>query len=979
MAAKQSERIKLWGIVQGVGFRPYVAKTAAALQMKGNVLNIGGLVEITVTDTAERISAFLHTLIENKPAPSEIVHIKREPIEYQDFDAFTIIKSAGGDDEAAMIPADLAICPSCLKELYDEHNPRYQHPFISCMVCGPRYTIIDKIPYDRENTSMIDFPMCDFCNGEYTDLSDRRYHAQTISCHDCGPALLWKDAPARPAASFMEQSKTASDIADNVSQNGGGPRQFAVSSMKQAKISPTPNKTSDGTETENGVVSDTAQNNSQLTDPAQGDAQFTNTAQGDTRLTDPAILDAAANTLKNEGVILFKSVGGYNLVADPRSKKAVAALRQIKNREEKPFAVMFKDLSQIRQFCFVNAVEEKLLASSARPILLLEHRFDTGGSPNAGHATTNIANDRCNATTADANRTDDNRNIENANCADDNNGNIANANCTDDPGFTELNKSRFIGSFLPSFAAQYLLLDRISPLIFTSANLSDMPMIKDDDEAFALFGRTPQINGVLYNERKIRIRADDSVARVIDGQPQMIRRSKGYAPVPLYVNIRSVQENGRSEALPARMHCPPGYTARPGTDDNGKTSEKTQTTQTPQIFATGSQLKNSFALTKDNFVYMSQFFGDMDTLENQQIYEENMRRLKSLFRITPQAVICDMHPLYFTTQFAEKYAAENDLPLMKVQHHHAHVASVMAENDLQGKVIGVSFDGTGYGTDGNIWGGEFFLCEGAEAQRIAHLQYVDMIGGDSSVKDATRSALSYIYAHENNYLADGQKNSESRFTRQNENPVNSKHAANANAFLDFDKPSKSSNLAGSKTAVSHIDEESRQVAIDLSDIIAFGKARLLGLPAAKLVMSALDAKINTVKSSSMGRLFDAVSALLQIKDYNGYEGQCAIMLEDAAAFAQKHPGEKENCDLALAFHHKIIDMILAQCQAARKKYHTSQVALTGGTFQNKILMEGALKKLRADAFQPYYNISVSPNDGGIALGQAYIAMHRMKH
>lgn len=867
MAAKQSERIKLWGIVQGVGFRPYVAKTAAAFQMKGQVLNIGGLVEITVTDTAERISAFLHTLIENKPAPSEIVHIKREPIEYQNFDAFTIIKSAGGDDEAAMIPADLAICPSCLKELYDERNPRYQHPFISCMVCGPRYTIIDKIPYDRENTSMSDFPMCSFCNGEYTDLSDRRYHAQTISCHDCGPALLWKDAPGRSGASFMEQSKAASNIADNVSQNGGEPAHTVRSS----------------------------------------------TMRNDAWLTDPAILDAAANTLKNEGVILFKSVGGYNLVADPCSEKAVTALRQIKNREEKPFAVMFKDLTQIRQFCFVNAVEEKLLASSARPILLLEHRFNTGSRPNAKHTTTNDANDG-------NNRTSDNR-------ADDNS-NIANANRADDPGFTELNKSRFIGSFLPSFAAQYLLLDRISPLIFTSANLSDMPMIKDDDEAFALFEKNQKIDGVLYNERKIRIRADDSVARVIDGQPQMIRRSKGYAPVPLYVNIRSAQENNRPNTLPDQMRCPPGCTARPDADNNGKTSKKTQTAQTPQIFAAGSQLKNSFALTKGNFVYMSQFFGDMDTLENQQIYEENTKRLKSLFRITPQAVICDMHPLYFTTQFAEKYAAENDLPLMKVQHHHAHVASVMAENDLQGKVIGVSFDGTGYGTDGNIWGGEFFLCEGAEAQRIAHLQYVDMIGGDSSVKDATRSALSYIYAHENKYLA---------------------------------------------------DEESQQIAIDLSDIIAFGKARLLGLPTAKLVMSALDAKINTVKSSSMGRLFDAVSALLQIKDYNGYEGQCAIMLEDAAAFAQKHPGEKENCDLALSFHHKIIDMILAQCQVAREKYHTSQVALTGGTFQNKILMEGALEKLRANAFQPYYNISVSPNDGGIALGQAYVAMHRMRH
>lgn len=873
MAAKQSERIKLWGIVQGVGFRPYVAKTAAAFQMKGHVLNIGGLVEITVTDTAERISAFLHALIENKPAPSEIVHIKRERIEYQSFDAFTIIKSADGDDEAAMIPADLAICPSCLKELYDKNNPRYQHPFISCMVCGPRYTIIDKIPYDRENTSMADFPMCDFCNGEYTDLSDRRYHAQTISCHDCGPALLWKGASGRSYSSFMTQSGDST-----------GPAKDAV------------------------------------------------------------ILDIAANALKNEGVLLFKSVGGYNLVANPVSEKAVAALRHIKKREEKPFAVMFKDLTQIREFCSVNAVEEKLLTSSARPILLLEHRFDTDGSPNAGYATANIANDS---------------------------NNITNGNRADSSGFTELGKSRFIGSFLPSLSAQYLLLDRISPLIFTSANLSDMPMIKDDDEAFALFEKYPEISGILYNKRKIRIHADDSVARVIDGQPQMIRRSKGYAPIPLYINISAAKINGHSDKNDtcqnedcARLDI---NDARPAAD----ASAKDKTVHLPQIFAAGSQLKNSFALTKGNFVYMSQFFGDMDTLENQQIYEKNAQRLKSLFRITPQAVACDMHPLYFTTQFAEKYAAENRLPLIKIQHHHAHVASVMAENDLQGKVIGVSFDGTGYGTDGNIWGGEFFLCEGAEARRIAHLKYIDMIGGDSSVKDAVRSALSYIHAHDDNYFADGEKNSKIDSSLQNKNPASPKPSANAAAFLNFENSEKLSESNNS------VDKESQQIAIDISDIIEFGKERLLALPAARLVMPALDAKINTVKSSSMGRLFDAVSSLLHIKDYNGYEGQCAIMLEDAAAFARKYPGEKENFDLALAFHHKIIDMILSQCQAARKKYHTNQVVLTGGTFQNKLLMEGVLEKLRADAFQPYYNVSVSPNDGGIALGQAYIAMHRI--
>ena len=783
MAPKQSERIKLWGIVQGVGFRPYVAKTAETFQMKGTVLNIGGLVEITVTDTAERISAFLHALIENKPGPSEIVHVKREVVSYRDFDDFTIIASDAGGDEAAMIPADLAICPDCLEELYNAGNPRHQHPFISCMVCGPRYTIIDRIPYDRDNTSMIDFPMCDFCDGEYTDLHDRRYHAQTISCHECGPQLIWK---------------------------GAG---------------------------------------------------------GDSITNDSAILAHAAEILKNGGVLLFKSVGGYNLVADSLNDTAVSKLRRIKNREAKPFAVMFRGIDQISDFCHVDPVEEKLLASSAKPILLLEHKL-TDIDPAACRSAYNRAS------------------------AD----------------FDELKRSRFIGSFLPSFAAQYMLLDRISPLIFTSANLSDMPMIIDDDEASEMMDKHPEIDGMIYNLRQIRVRVDDSVTRVIDGQPQMIRRSKGYAPVPLFVNTENSSANDRKS--------------------------NTGSTHAPlQILAAGSQLKNSFALTKDSFVYMSQFFGDMDTIENQNIYEENVDRLKDLFRIKPNAVVCDMHPLYFTTQFAEKHAADNDLPLIKVQHHHAHVASVMAENDLTGKVIGVSFDGTGYGTDGNIWGGEFFLCEGADAKRIAHLRYVDMIGGDSSVKDAVRSALSYIHAYDSTATSNGV-----------DDPVNN---------------------------------DCHSIAFDISDIIAYSRERLLAKPEAKLVMPALKAGINTVKSSSMGRLFDAVSALLGICDYNSYEGQCAILLEDAAAFAQKHPGKRKECDLALSFHERIIDMIVEQCQIARDKYGAEQVALTGGTFQNRILMEGVLEKLRADGFKPYYNISVSPNDGGIALGQAYVAMHSL--
>ena len=778
MAAEQSEKIKLWGIVQGVGFRPYVAKTAAQLGMKGQVLNIGGLVEITVTDTPLRITEFIDTLIKNKPVPAEIVHIKRESVSYREFDSFTIIKSGAGDDEAAMLPSDLAICPDCLQELYDSENPRYRHPFISCMVCGPRYTIIDRIPYDRENTSMVDFPMCSFCESQYTALNDRRYHAQTISCHECGPQLIWKENQHHAPDSGIGQISGSGD--------------FSSASCKAAHIR-----------------------------------------------RDAAVLDHAAEILRSGGVIAFKSVGGYNLLADPLNDEAVTRLRKIKNREAKPFAVMFRDTDQIKEFCFVNDTEEKLLNSSARPIILLEHR---------------------------------------------------------DLPYDEIRRSRFIGSFLPSFAAQYMLLDRISPLIFTSANLSDMPMIKDESEMEAMMAANPLIDGMIYNTRQIRVRADDSVVRVIDDQPQMIRRSKGYVPVPLYI-----------DSAPS-----------------GKT----------MIFAAGSQLKNSFALTKGPFTYISQFFGDMDTVENQQLYENNVLRLKDLFRVRPEAVVCDMHPLYYTTVFAEKYAAENGLPLIKVQHHHAHVASVMAENDLKGKVIGVSFDGTGYGTDGHIWGGEFFLCENGDAKRMSHLKYIDMIGGDASVKDARRSALSYIHAFENGYMS-------------------------------ADPPGADI-------------EGSREITIDISDIIEYDRERLLSMPDAKLIKAALRSGINTVKSSSMGRLFDGVSSLLGIKDHSDYEGQCAIMLEDAAAFAQKHPGADHASDLALAFHQAVIDMIVDQCLIIRDESGASQVALTGGTFQNKILMEGVLEKLRGSGFSPYYNISVSPNDGGIALGQAYIAMHRLR-
>lgn len=817
MASKQSERIKLWGIVQGVGFRPFVAKAASQLDMKGEVRNSGGLVEMTLTDTPDRITQFIEYLNQNKPAPAEIVHIKREPVSYVEFQNFTILKSSSGGEDAIMIPPDLAICPHCLSELYHPENPRYQHPFISCMICGPRYTIIDRIPYDRENTSMIDFPMCDFCHEEYTDLTDRRHHAQTISCHDCGPKLLWKGRDV----SDDETTATSAKFAESVT------------------------------------------------------APSTQTAE-----TDSALLDHAADLLMSGGIIAFKSVGGYNLIASPFHETAVAKLRRIKGRPDKPFAVMFRDLSQIDRLCSRNEVESRLLESSARPIVLLERK---------------------NAVSPEDLEFLPKQNAESIT-------------------LHELERSRFIGSFLPSFAAQYLLLDRTGPLIFTSANYSDLPMIKDDDEMRSFFMETPELDGILWNKRQIRVRVDDSVVRVIDNQPQMIRRSKGYTPLPMHCALQS-RENVN------------------------------QTSHPESILAVGSQLKNSFALSKGDFVYMSQYFGDLDTVENQNIYADNISRIKELFRITPQYVVCDLHPLYHTTEFAKQYAQEYDLPLLQVQHHHAHIASVMAEHQLTGSVIGISFDGTGYGTDGCIWGGEVLICDGSEFQRFSHLKYVNMIGGDRSVKDASHSALGYLHAWE----------------QQSADDLQNTGSSNALTDADTEMILKKSND----------NDPDRSFAVDLTDIIAFGRETIMKRPDAPLMKKALENRINTVKSSSMGRLFDAVSALLGICPYNAYEGQCAILLEDAAAFAQKHPGKDRACDLALAFHLQIIELILTECRAARESHHTNRVALTGGTFQNRILMEGVLQRLRSEGFEPYYNISVSPNDGGIALGQTYIARHHL--
>jgi hydrogenase maturation protein HypF len=745
------------GTVQGVGFRPTVAKLARRFGIVGQVRNMGGLVQIVVTDTKERIDAFVRLIEENKPPAANIVRVDIQTIDTVRFRDFTIARSGKLENEAAVIPSDIAVCENCLREFYDEKNPRYQHPFISCADCGPRFTVMERLPYDRDTTTMDDFEMCDFCAREYAENGDRRFHAQTISCHACGPMPRWFSA---------EEAVDAPDRA-----------------MREAICA-----------------------------------------------------------LRRGGVVAIKGVGGYYFACSPFDAAAVRKIREIKIREEKPFAVLFRDVYAVRDYCAVGEAEAELLRSPARPIVLLEQ----------------TSKDDCTIKSLDAG---------------------------------VCNNSRFVGAFLPSMGLQYLLLDAVGPLVMTSANLSDLPIIRADDVMQTLVSQDRRVAGMLYNERRIIVSVDDSVLRVIAGAPQMIRRAKGCTPTPVFIR--------NAETL----------------------------TASDQIFATGGQLKSAFSLSKGNFAYMSQHLGDLDSIESEDAYLENFRRMKQFFDIEPGLVVCDMHPRYYTTKFAEEYARTARVELLRVQHHHAHTASVMAEHGLQGPVVGVSFDGTGYGTDGKIWGGEILICEGAEFGRYAHLRYVRLIGGDASMQAGWKSALSHVLSRANS-------------------PKNE-------------------------------TDDARVFDVDISRIIAyseregtldeFGRQR-------PQIEAAIRAGVNTVESSSMGRLFDGVASLLGIHHVNRYEGECAILLENAAAAAMEHPGADEACDLALGFHRTVAAAILAQCEGARAAHKTSTVALSGGVFQNKILMEETLALLRAHDFETYCNIAVPPNDGGIALGQNYIGM-----
>ena len=746
------KRLTVYGVVQGIGFRPYVATLAANCGLGGSVKNSGGLVEITAAGPARNFGRFLKELRDIKLPFAKIERIDISDIPGRpEYTAFIIEESGGGPSGAdILIPADLPVCVDCMAEAYDAENRRFRHPFISCSSCGPRYSIIKKLPYDRENTAMAEFQMCAACAGEYASRGDRRLHAQTIACHDCGPRLIFER---------------------------GGRRLLRDEAFKEA-----------------------------------------------------------VELIKNGGIAAVKGIGGFHFAVSPYDEGSAAALRALKSRETKPFAVMFPDMAGIEGVCAVSETERALLNSPERPIVLL----DLKRSPFAESV---------------------------------------------------LAGSPQCGAFLPYTPLHHMLLAECGPLVMTSANLSGAPIIKDD-AAMLEFGRASNF-GVLHNERRIIRSVEDSVVKALpvkrrESDWQLIRRARGYTPNPILIQ----------SAKPARL------------------------------LAAGGDLKAAFCLTKNGRAYVSQYLGDLESYESNAAYKEAARDLCGLLNIEPESAVCDMHPGYFSTGFAESLG----LSVTYIQHHHAHAASVMAEHGLR-EAIGVVFDGTGYGADGNIWGGEFLLLSGRECERSGHLAYVDVIGGDASVSDALKTLDCYLYA-----------------------------AGRADAVTD---------------------------------------------PRFGVIEKALANKINVHKTSSAGRLFDALAAFLNLKHENSYEGECAVLLENSARLALKYGeppiplaftvsenggaigwngifdallafgADKRKTDgfaraAALGFHLALARLVRDKCVLIREAKGVNAAALSGGVFQNNILLSESTALLEAAGFGVFVNRAVPANDGGICLGQAYL-------
>lgn len=802
--------IRVFGIVQGVGFRPTVKRHADACDIAGSVSNKGPYVEIFAEGSEECVNSFINQIQEQPPKRAVILKLDVENVESGEDgihkvesetdskEKFQIIESEKEEGEIFVSP-DIAICPECKKELYDKNDRRYLHPFINCTCCGPRLTILDSMPYDRVRTSMGEFPMCEKCEYEYTHAETRRFDAQPVCCNDCGPEVYLLGRKERGADAIRYTRKVISE----------------------------------------------------------------------------------------GGIVAVKGIGGFHLCCDAAKEETVARLRQRKKRPMKPFAVMMKNLDVVRRECETEPHLEEILDGHQKPIILLPKK--EGGT-------------------------------------------LCESVAPDNPK---------IGVMLPYAPVQLLIFDyqdetKVSDcLVMTSANTSGAPICRDDEDALNELSGLCDV--ILSHDRKIRLRADDTVMDFYRGEPYMIRRSRGYAPLPFMM----------------------------GNEFKG------------QVLAVGGELKNAFCIGKNQLFYPSPYIGDMGDVRTVKALKESVKRMEELLETKPQIVACDMHPSYNTRAAAE----EMGLPVFLVQHHYAHILSCMAENEwtTEKKVIGVSFDGTGYGTDGTIWGGEILLADYDSFTRWGCIEPFAQTGGDASAKEGWRIAVSLlgkIYGKENALL--------------------------------------------------------------IIETLGLCEPKL-----AKLQFTMEERGINTVQSTSAGRLFDAVSAILDIRKSSTFEGEASTSLQFAAEkwldaqkkkiagsedfaesgiitdygelksisdVAQKSVVEKNNSinrnikadlyylptlslvkelaerklagensnQLALHFHRRLAGMIVSACEKAREETGINTVALSGGVYQNKLLLDYSVTMLEERGFHVLRHHLLPPNDGGISLGQAVAAMRSLQ-
>jgi hydrogenase maturation protein HypF len=747
----QRLRVRIQGMVQGVGFRPFIYQLAHRHRLFGYVTNTPQGVELEVEGGQQELHEFFADLPARLPPLARITRMETEELPPLPYTVFEIRSSEHGTGRVALISPDTAICADCLRELFDPQDRRYRYPFINCTNCGPRYTIIRDIPYDRVNTSMAPFTMCEPCEREYHDPLDRRFHAQPNACWECGPRVWLTDAGGRdlPAA-------------------------------------------------------------------------------------DP--IAAAAEKLKQGAVVAVKGLGGFHLAVDATQNEAVKRLRLRKGREEKPLALMSWDLKEIERYALLGDLDRELLTRPQRPIVLVPKG---PGNPIAQEVAP---------------------------------------------------RNHYLGVMLPYTPLHYLLLSRgFLALVMTSGNLTEEPIAIDNDEALRRLGDIADY--FLFHDRDILLRSDDSVVRVAAGRPRQIRRSRGFVPVPVFLR----------KAMPS-------------------------------VLALGGELKGTICVTKEDRAFVSQHLGDLENLETLEFLDLTVRHLRRILEVQPRLLVHDLHPDYLTTQVA---MAQKELPTLAVQHHHAHVASAMAEHGLEGRVLGLALDGTGYGADGRIWGGEILAVDEGGYERLGHLAYVPMPGGTAAIKEPWRMAVSYLYA------------------------------TFGEAYFASEGP------------------------------LGRGWSR----ERIEVLLQMIRRQVNSPLTSSCGRLFDGVAALVGLRDRIAYEGQAAVELEQCmeptaeryryefnevdgllllsptAIFAQVAEDAAAGTSAGVVsgkFHRTLVEMFAEACRYLASRHGFTRVVCSGGVFQNVYLLTSLERRLRELGLEVYTHELVPSNDGCISLGQALV-------